>query len=81
MFIHPSIKKVNVFSDPITGWENRQNKPVNLQICKKPVPGTHYDGYGGIYPVIRFRGLGIKWIFPINRFDLRDNELQRLYRL
>ena len=55
-----------------------QNNPLNLEFCKEIISHNEPDGYGSIYPIIEFKGCGVKWYYPKNNYKLRDTQYEKI---
>jgi hypothetical protein len=81
MFVHCSIKFTDIYYGWIVGYLPRQNKPVNISLCRKIKKRDAYDGHGGVYPALIFRGVGIKWVYPRGEHEIRDRDYERIVKL
>lgn len=72
-FITPAFKSVH--------WDyygQRQNNPVNIDLCTEIIKRNDSNGYGKFYPVIVFKGCNVIWYYGENNYKERDEEFKSI---
>lgn len=72
-FIEPKLKTVH--RDYIGEY---QNNPVNIDNCTELVSKDEPNGYGTYYPIIEFKGCGVKWYYGKKGHQIRDEQYNEI---
>ena len=72
-FIQPKLKTVHI--DYIG---KHQNNPVNIDKCTELIRKDEPNGYGTNYPIIEFKGCGVKWYYGEKGHKIRDEQYNEI---
>lgn len=72
-FIHPALTTCHL--DYIG---NHINHPINIDLCTSIIKENEPNGYGKEYPIIKFKGMDIKWYYGEHGHDIRDKQYHEI---